>query len=413
MATARTVLVQVNHLELGGTQINAIDLAKAVEVHGFRCVLFGSLSTLTKSGPNVMELARARGVQLEGYWPASSVIPTGARALSARAREIGADIVHVYGTWGDPRSAYWGPCLGGRRPFVQTVYEMTVAPEVYRHTSLIVGTGYLLDELADRPGPTALISPPVDVEADAPDEVSGRRFRASLGELGSRPLIAVVSRLAFEMKAYPIEVAIRAMALLAETDAVLVVVGTGSEEARLREIGRSVNESAGRTMVRFVGAMSDPRPVYAAADIMLGMGGSAARSLAFAAPLVVHGEGGSAELFEQRAAASLFRRSFWSQQAEPNAPIVLANLLRQLLDDSARRAQLGQFGRRFAVDNFALTAMAERLAAVYDQSLSHYGRLPWLRDLNREVPRLAQSVVSRLTPAGIRPRSTTISGPQA
>lgn len=395
MALPRTVLVQVHNLELGGTQINAVDLAKAVEAHGFRSVLFGPLNTLPKSGPSVLELARARGVHLEGYWPAHSLVSRAA-ALNARAKAVGADIVHVYSTLGDPRTAYWGPCLAGSRPLVHTVYEMEVDPAAYRNTSLIVGTGYLLDELADRPGPTALVSPPVDVEADAPDPGRGDGFRASLSELGSRPLIAVVSRLALEMKAYPVETAVRAMALLADTSAVLVVVGTGGEEARLREMARGVNDTVGRTMVVFIGPMSDPRPVYAAADIMLGMGGSAARSLAFAAPLIVHGEGGTAELFEQGSAASLFRRSFWSRQPEPNGPRVLAGLLRQLLNDPARRRQLGQFGRRFAVENFSLAAMAERLATVYDESLSRYGQVAWLCDLNREVAPLLRGVRRRL-----------------
>lgn len=403
MTLSRTVLVQLHNLEVGGTQINAVDLAKAVEAHGFRCVLFGPLTTLPKSGPNVVELARARGVQLHGYWPEQNFVSRAA-ALNAKAASVGADIVHVYGTWGDPRSAYWGPCLGGRRPFVHTVYEMEVDATVYRNTSLIVGTGYLLDELAGRrPGPTALISPPVDVDADAPDAASGNGFRASLGELGSRPLIAVVCRLALEMKSYPVEIAVRAMGLLADTDAVLVVVGTGSEEARLKEIAHAVNDTVGRTMVVFVGAMSDPKPAYASADIMLGMGGSAARSLAFAAPLIVHGERGTSELFEPRSADSLFRRSFWSREPEPNGPKVLADLLRQLLGDPARRSQLGQFGRTFAVENFGLAAMAERLAAVYDESLSRYGRLAWLRDLDREVPPLVRSAGRRVA---VRRRET-------
>lgn len=412
MPVVRTVLVQVNNLELGGTQINAIDLAKAVEVHGFYSVIFGPMATLPKSGPNVLELARARGVPIEGYWPAASVIPGRAKALSARAKRIGAEIVHVYGNLGDPRSAFWGPCFGGRRPFVHTVYEMSVAPDVYRHTSLVVGAGFILDDLADRPGPTTLVSPPVDVLADAPNLARGFGFRASLGDLGSRQLIVVVSRLAREMKSYPIETAIHAMALLADTDAVLVVVGTGSEEARLREIGQGVNDTLGRTAVKFVGPMADPGPAYAAADIMLGMGGSAARSLAFAAPLIVHGEGGSAELFEQSTAASLFRRSFWSQHSEPHAPIILAGLLRQLLGDPARRRVLGQFGRTFAVQNFSLSAMAERLATVYDESLSRYGKLDWLSDLKIEMPWFLRYVGRRLDSAGIHPRSIADTGPK-
>lgn len=409
MEKARTVLVQVNSLELGGTQINAIDLAKSVEVHGFRSVVFGPLNTLPKTGPNLMEIASERGVTLKGYWPRANVLPAGARALSARATSINADIIHVYGAYNyqDFRSAYWGPCFLGRRPFVHTVYEMSVESGLYRNTSLIIGTGYLRDELAIRPGPTTLISPPVNLEADAPNAYIGQRFRMSLADLGTRPVIAVVSRLSYEMKSYPVETAIRAMTLLADTEALLVVVGAGSAESHLKGIGRSVNANAGRTMVVFTGAMLDPRPVYAAADIMLGMGGSAARSLAFGAPLIVQGEGGSAELFEERTAADLFRRSFWSQHSEVDAPRVLADLVRQLLDRPAQRTQLGQFGRRFAVNNFSLAAMAERLATVYDESMARYGRIAWLCDLNRELPRVVEYIDRRLGKAETRSRQTT------
>lgn len=406
MSKVRTVLVQVNSLELGGTQINAIDLAKAVEVHGYRSVVLGPLNTLPEMGPNLLELARERGVEIEGYWPSPSVLPGGAIELSRRARDIGADIIHVYSASLDFRSAYWGPCFCGRRPFVHTVYEMTVDPDVFRHTSLIIGTGYLRDELVNRPGPTFLISPPVDIEADSSEAVTGTCFRASLGELGSRNLIAVVSRLDPEMKSYPIEAAIRAMGLLVDTESLLVVVGTGRAEHHLREIGRTVNASAGRTMVLFTGAMLDPRPVYATADIMLGMGGSAARSLAFGVPLIVHGEGGLAELFEECSAASLFRRSFWSQRSDPDAAIILANLLRQLLENPARRRQLGQFGRRFAVDNFSLASMARRLAIVYDQSRMRYGLLPWLLDLNLEIPRLFKHARRRFNPSRLNSRGS-------
>ena len=397
MQKSKTVLVQINSLDLGGTQINAIDLAKAVEGYGFRSVLFGPWPTLPKAGPNVMEVSRARGVRLEGYWPAKNVLPCGAGALAAKASRIGADIVHVYGAYGDPRSAYWGPCLGGRRPFVHTVYEMAVDRRVYRNTSLVIGTSYLRDELAGRPGPTTLISPPVDIYANAPDPAKRNRFRATLGELGTCPLIVVISRLDREMKSFPVETAIRAMTSLTDTGAVLVIVGSGTEEERLKEIGRSVNAVTGRTLVHFTGAMSDPCPAYAAADIMLGMGGSAARSLAFAAPLIVQGELGTAELFEQETSASLFRRSFWNPRPEQDPAGVLAELVRQLLDNPARRIQLGQYGRRFAIDNFSLASMAERLATVYEKSFSHYSRVAWLRDLPGEMTQLATNLKKRLS----------------
>jgi hypothetical protein len=77
--------------------------------------------------------------------------------------------------------------------------------------------------------------------------------------------------------------------------------------------------------------------------------------------------------------------------------VLLVDLIRRLLADPARRLELGQFGRKFAIDHFGLAAMAERLAIVYDDSLSRYGALPWVRDLRCEVPQLVRSV-RRLMP---------------
>lgn len=390
------MLVQLNSLDLGGTQLNAIDFAQAVERHGYRSVVYGPLDTVPDSGPNLLDVARERGVDVKGFWPSPTVIPTSAAALSRRARAIGADIVHVYGAYGDPRSAYWGPCLAGRRPLVHTIYEMWVDPRGLQHDSLIIGTGYLRDELAERPGPTMLISPPVDTTADSPSVSLGDEFRASLGEIGQRRLIVIVSRLDLQMKSFPVETAIRAMRRLQGLCATLVVVGTGSEAERLEALAESVNADASEPLVHFVGPLTDPRPAYAAADVMLGMGGSAARSLAFARPLVVQGERGTAELFTQDTAASLFRRSFWSPEVQEDPERVLAEAVRSLLENEALRAELGDFGRAFAMESFSLDAMSVRLASVYEEALAGYGPASWARDLRSEAPQLLAHLKGRM-----------------
>ena len=392
MRPSSTVLVQVNGLDLGGTQLNAIDLATAVKPYGFNSVLFGPLDSLPSLGPTALDVARDRGVQMRGYARTVGGVHLRAKALEQRAASIAADLVHVYGAWADPRSAYWGPCLGGRRPFVHTVYEMSLDPGLFRHTSLIVGTGYLRDECARRPGPTTLVSPPVDLARDVANERLADQFRLQLGRLGSKSLIVIVSRLDRAMKSHPIETAIRAVPSLASDDAALVVVGAGSESARLAELGEKTNEAAGRSLVRFVGAMSDPRPAYAAADVVLGMGSSAARALAFGRTLIVQGELGTSELFEPSTAASLFRRSFWNPEPESNGAAALARQLDGLLERPERRRELGAYGRGFAEANFGLDAMAQRLASVYDQSFSSYGKLAWVSDLDREALHLAHSV---------------------
>lgn len=394
-----TVMVQVNSLGLGGTQLNALDFATAVEPHGFRSVLFGPRDTLPRTGPSLLDVAAGRGLTVTAYDRPTRVLGGGAQHLTVTAARAGADIVHVYGAAADPRMTYWGPCRWGRRAFVHTIYEMSTPDDAYRHTSLVIGTGYQRDELAGRPGPTTLISPPVDLEQDAPDPAAARRFREGLGPLGSRLLVVMVCRLDHAMKAVPVEVAVRAMALLGDVGATLLVVGSGKEAARLGALGDRVCAAAGAPLVHFAGAMADPSPAYAAADVGVGMGGSAARALAFGSPLVVLGEQGLAEPFTPASASDLFRRSFWSPEHHHDAAQLLADHLRVLVSDPAARVRLGEFGRQFALRSYGLPAMASRLAEVYRASLEGYGRLAWSRDLPRELAPLTDSVRRRLRPA--------------
>ena len=56
----------------------------------------------------------------------------------------------------------------------------------------------------------------------------------------------------------------------------------------------------GRDAVVLTGAMLDPRPAYAAADVVIGMGGSSLRGMASASPRSSSALGGSRRSFLQR-----------------------------------------------------------------------------------------------------------------
>ncbi|MFB7891638.1 hypothetical protein ACFC1I_05520 [Microbacterium sp. NPDC056044] len=389
------MLVHLNSLELGGTQINAVDLAVQVRENGIESVLVGARDTLPE-GPSLLDIARDRGIGIELYDPEASILARG-RQLTGLARRHRADLVHVYGSWGGgARPTYWGFSRFGRRPWVQTVYEMEVSPKIKLQMPLIVGTGYLVDDMRTRPGRTILISPPVDTDADRPDAAAAAAFRSEHDIDGT--LLVIVSRLDASMKAMPIGVAIESMRDLA-SDATLAIVGAGDDASRLRAIGAQVNESVGREAVRFIGPMANPRPAYAAADIMLGMGGSAARSLSFAKPLVVQGEAGWSQLFEESTAPSLARNSYWSPDPDPSPRARLTGILQPLIADQAWRSELGAFGRRFAIERFGLTAMAAKLAGFYRESATSYDLRKWSADLPPEVAILARKVGRR---AGLR-----------
>lgn len=385
------ILVHLNSLELGGTQINAVDFAVAARAHGIESILLGARDTLPP-GPSLLDFAEDRGIDIEIYDADDSILGRG-RQLAEFARNHRVDLVHVYGSWGGgARPTYWGFSKFGRRPWLQTVYEMEVSPKIKRHMPLIVGTGYLVDELRGRPAPTILISPPVDTDANHPDHATGEDFRHEHRLSG--PLLVSVSRLDASMKSVPARIAIDAMRYLAD-DATLVIVGTGDDVRRIRESADRVNDEVGREAVRLVGPMADPRPAYAAADIMLGMGGSAARALAFGKPLVVQGEAGWSQLFEQSTAESLARNSYWSPDEVDRPVDRIVAIIAPLLTDAQRRTELGAFGRAFAVERFGLTAMASRLAVFYQEALSAYGLRNWSADLPPELGIFARKVGRR------------------
>ena len=104
------------------------------------------------------------------------------------------------------------------------------------------------------------------------------------------------------------------------------------------------------------------------ADISIGMGGSAARALAFGKPLIVSGEHGWYRTFDEESKAALYRNSFWSDDKKDRPVELLVNQLREVIDDPTLRRDLGTLGRQFAEANFGLAEMTKRLVAVYENA---------------------------------------------
>ncbi|MCY1238517.1 hypothetical protein D9M72_512590 [compost metagenome] len=209
----------------------------------------------------------------------------------------------------------------------------------------------------------------------------------------------MVSRLDEEMKALGVDVAMQAVDAMSDPAVVLIVVGTGTAGERLNRQAAAINARQGRQAVIMAGPTSDPRAAYSAADIVIGMGGSAARGLAFGKPLVVAGEMGQFRTFGPENAAALFRNSFWSNVPSADARGELLACLRPLLDSAHLRGELGRFGRDFAAENFGLRAMARKLSGVYGSAVSTNGPLVWLRDF----PSQASAPIRWFGPRGTGP----------
>lgn len=352
------IIVYPHDLAVGGSQINAIDLAAAVRDLGHDVFVYGI------PGPLAGHIAD-RGLPFIAA-PAMQYRPAPQRIvhLQATSRRERIDVIHGY-EWPPCLDAYFGAHLIGRVGLTCTVLSMAVSPLVPRSVPLLMGTEDLADS-ARHAGhrSVSVLEPPIDVDADHPG-IDGSAVRASLGLGAHEQLVVTVSRLAVDLKLDALERAIAAVGAIAGRRPVrLLIVGGGEAERHLRSRAADVDAACGRQVVHFAGEQLDPRAYYAAADVVVGMGSSALRAMAIGRPVVVQGEHGFSLACEPSTFDTFLRQGFWGIGDDGPIDPLVADLDR-LLHDSALRAELGEFGRRSVVDRFGLRHAALRLEAHY------------------------------------------------
>lgn len=360
------VLVCPHDMELGGSSINAIDLAAAVRELGHETFV------IARPGP-LADLVEAKGLPLTTVdvptRPRPS--PRAIRAIHAAARRYRVDLVHTYEFW---------PCVEGffatagsaRPPVVGTIMTMGLAHYLPRSMPLTLGYRDLLDEArTQQRAAVHLLEPPVDTEHDRP----GVDTTEMVGRFGlEEPAlnVVIVSRTAVAMKMEGIERTIAATELLARRFKIrLVVVGGGSAFEALSSQADRVNERVGRRVVVMTGPMADPRPAYELADVVVGMGSSALRGMAFGKPVVVVAEKGFCLPVTPDTLPQFERTGFYGIGAGRCAPDAdpLTEQLAELLADEALRRCRAEFGRALVGDRHSLAAGARTLDMVYRQAV--------------------------------------------
>jgi glycosyltransferase involved in cell wall biosynthesis len=360
---ALNVLVYPHAMEVGGSQLNAIELAAAVRDLGHRVAVVG------EDGP-LVDRVHALGLE---HLPLPSQrrrpSPAVAAHLRGLVRERRLDVVHGY-EWPPALEAAAAAYAHPGTAAVCTIMSMAVAPFLPASMPLVVGTRALQRHTAAlRPGPVHLIEPPVDITENAPG--------VAAGDFGLDPdslTLGVVCRLVAELKLEGVLTAIDVVGRMARDHRVqLLVVGDGPARAQVEEHARKANAAAGRTAVVLTGELLDPRPAYAAADVMLGMGGSALRSLAFGRPLVVQGERGFWELLTASSCPLFLEQGWYGIGPGNGGPERLTAILLRLLSDPALREELGRYGRQLAEDRFSLQRAARVQEEIYRSAVDAAG----------------------------------------
>ena len=357
------LLVYPHDLSIGGSQINAIDLAAGVAEAGHEVVVYGI------PGP-LVDYIRQRGLR---FIPANRLkyrpAPTRIAQLAAVVARERIDLIHAY-EWPPCLDAYYGAGLLMNVPILNTVLGMVVMPYVPASVPLIMGTAELGDAARKvQRSDVWVLEPPIDVVRDHPG-IDGSTFRAAHGVADDELLVVSVSRLVLDLKLDALVRAIDAVAQLAERYRLrLVIVGGGPAHDALLERANAVNRRWGREIVSLPGPELDPRPAYAAADVVVGMGSSALRALSIGRPVVVQGEDAFSEVFEPATFDLFLRQGFYG--LADGAPGVdrLAGQIEGLLVDPDRREALSRFGREVVMERFSLERAVRLLLGIYRQVL--------------------------------------------
>ena len=363
------ILVSPHELSIGGSQINAIDLAASMIEAGHEAIIYGVRGPLVSYIEELgVPFIAARELR---YRPAPSRIAQ----LTSIARRERIDIIHAY-EWPPCLDAYFGAHLLGHTPLVCTVLSMAVSPLVPPSIPLIMGTAQLGDvaRSTGRPGPTWVIEPPIDTVEFAPGH-DGSEFRRAHGVDDSETLVVSVSRLAIDLKLDSLVRAIDAVDELADRLPVrLVIVGDGEAREMLQQRADQVNDRAGRTVVSLPGSTLEPRGAYAAADVVVSMGSSALRAMSMGRAVIVQGEEGFSEILDADSLAHvLWEGAYGIGDGEPGAAR-LAGQIELLARHPELREANGRFGRRVIEEHFSLPILTERLLGIFDEVLERAGR---------------------------------------
>lgn len=354
------ILVFAHRFDVGGSQMNAIDFAVALrDFHGHDVSIFATPGSMVK-------VAEAKGLRflpapISGVHPSLAMI----RALDEVVRCERPDLIHVWDWW-QCLDAYYGVHLVRRIPMLVSDMQSDVIHRAMpKSLPFTFGTPEFVD-IAKAAGRrhARLLLPPVDVHRNAPDAVDPEPFRKQYGIKSSDLTLVTVSRLAWPMKFESLRRTIDAVRTLGrELPLRFAIVGDGEAHAELKRMADETNTDLGRDAVVLTGELLDPRPAYAAADIVVGMGGSALRAMAFGKPVIVVGiQGFSAPLTPETSGAFYYKGIYGKGDGDPGNACLLANI-RALAGSADRLSELGEFSRQFVVRNFALDKLCAELSA--------------------------------------------------
>lgn len=380
----------IDHMGLGGVQTFLRAVLPGLRGYGY--------------APTVISLRRptelSRALEASGVPVLSLDLPRWSpaqfTALASALHRMRPAVAHTYLTVGNlvGRAA----AIAARIPAIVMEDQLSVSQDVYsvpppvvlayrlaerrlsRSTTLYLGPSRIVQEASSAakgwpPDRCRVLPNAVDCRRFAPPpggEADARRARARLrAELGltNGPTVATFGRFVAQKRIGDVvDIARRVAADL--PDAQFLIAGGGPLEGAIR---RRIAEAGLEGRVRMLGRRQDTERILAACDVYLSVSAGEVLSVAIleamaaGCPVVATDAGGTRE--QVRDGVNGFVRPVGDLDG-------LAAATLGLLRDPAAAARLGRRGRQIALEQFDVPVAVARLAAIYDEALTHNAVLP-------------------------------------
>lgn len=377
------VAVVIEALGRGGAERLLVDTARTIDRSRFELRVYTLFPARRDYAPTLQGLGvPERCLNLRG----TGDIPRGLARLWEILRFQSADLIHTHLFSANVVGRLTARLRG--RPVVSTIHDADYEPIVrignpgltgWKHellrrvdgltarwsrAHLLCVSGYVAESARRRmgipPERVEVLRNAVDTEVFRPrSREERRRIRDRLG-LGEQPLMLCVGRLTPQKGQAAL---IEAFAELRKcgSSARLLLAGDGAwretYERRARDLGLDA-------AVSFLGTRSDVPELLAASDLLAlpslheGFGLVLVEALASGVPVVASRTGPIPEIVRDGETGIL---------VEPGEPAALVRGIATLLDDDARRREMGRRGRQDVVERFALPQMIRGLEACYER----------------------------------------------
>jgi glycosyltransferase involved in cell wall biosynthesis len=390
------VLVIAKNLDIGGTQTHIRALSKQLLRYGHKVIALSAGGNLVKNfqedgiehhylvqNLNVDQLKKSR-INPRSFNSALDLInlinlvflPLGVVQAVRIALQKKIHLIHSHSTLAFVVSLLTAKILGISSVITLHNYRgMSLSlPFIFRHTDkIIVISKEIEDKILDmniEPNKISVIPNMIEID----NTLITNPSPLAIPDIRSDSIkIVTVSRLDLYKTDVPQNLLLTAERIInqyPDRDIQILIVGGGSELARLQTLGDQINQKLGRQAIVFTGFRKDAIHIISHADIVLGSGRVVLEAMALGKPTIVASAqfGGilNAETFPQLAQYNFSGRNSTEKTSTGN----IYQAIITLLENNEYRSSVGKIAYQLVQTSYTVDAVTTQIQDVYRQALT-------------------------------------------